>query len=129
MPDSLITADWVAKAQADLRSARVLRAASPPLLEQAVNHAAQAAEKILKALLIKYGVPYRSFRHDVPALLTEASAIEPSLAAFASRLANFNSYNVETRYPIHSPFTITEAETDDAISTVQDLIAALSALL
>ena len=129
MPDSTIPADWMAKAQADLRSARVLRAASPPLLEQAVNHAAQAAEKMLKALLIKYGVPYRSFRHDVPALLIEASAIEPSLTAFAPRLVDFDIYNVETRYPISSPVTVTEAETDDAISTVQDLIAALSALL
>jgi len=59
MPDSVIPAEWMAKAQADLRSARVLRSASPPLLEQAVYLAAQAAEKSLKALLIKHGVPYR----------------------------------------------------------------------
>ncbi|NOT64375.1 MAG: HEPN domain-containing protein [Acidobacteria bacterium] len=129
MPDSAIPADWMAKAQADLRSARVLRSASPPLLEQAIYLAAQAAEKMLKALLIKYGVPYRSFRHDVPAVLTEACAIEPSLSAFDLRLANFNAYNVETRYPISSPLTITEAEVDEAISTVQDLNAAISALL
>ena len=129
MPDSVIAADWVAKAQADLRSACVLRAASPPLLEQAIYLAAQAAEKALKALLIKYGVPYRSFRHDVPAVLTEACAIEPSLSAFDPRLANFNTYNVETRYPISTPFTLTAAEVDEAISTVQDLIVALSALL
>ena len=129
MPDSIITADWIAKAQADLRSARVLRAASPPLLEQAIYLTAQAAEKSLKALLIKHGVPYRSFRHDVSALLKATSAIEPSLSAFAPRLANFNAYNVETRYPISMPLTMTEAEVDEAISTVQDLSAALSALL
>jgi HEPN domain-containing protein len=76
MPDSVIPAEWIAKAQRDLLSARVLRSASPPLLEEAINFAAQAAEKALKALLIKYGVPYRSFRHDVPALLIEAIAIE-----------------------------------------------------
>ncbi len=62
-------------------------------------------------------------------MLTEACAIEPSLSAFDPRLANFNAYNVETRYPISSPFTITEAEVDEAIATVQDLIAALAALL
>ncbi|MCG3160435.1 MAG: hypothetical protein JMDDDDMK_01504 [Acidobacteria bacterium] len=129
MPDSIIPAEWVAKAQADLRSAGVLRSASPPLLEQAVYFAAQSAEKSLKALLIKHGVPYRSFRHDVLGLLTEASAIEPVLSAFELRLANFNSFNVETRYPISSPFTVTEAEIDDAISTAQELIAAISALV
>ena len=129
MPDSIIPADWIAKAQRDLRSARVLRSASPPLLEEAVYFAAQAAEKALKALLIKYGVPYRFFRHDVPALLIEAIAIEPSLTAFAPRLADFDTYNVEMRYPTPSPLTITEAEVDEAISTVQDLSAAISALL
>ena len=50
MPDSIIPGDWVAKAQADLRSARVLRSASPPLLEQAIHLAAQAAEKIWIAI-------------------------------------------------------------------------------
>jgi HEPN domain-containing protein len=129
MPDSVIPAEWVAKAQRDLLSARVLRSASPPMLEEAVNFAAQAAEKSLKALLIKYGVPYRSFRHDVPALLIEAVAIEPSLAAFDPRLEDFDTYNVETRYPISPPFTVTEAEADEAITTAQDLIAAISAMI
>ncbi len=129
MPDSVIPAEWVAKAQADLRSARVLRVASPPLLEPAIYHAAQAAEKILKALLIKHGVPYRSFRHDVPALLKATSAIETSLSVFAPRLTNFDTYNVETRYPISQPSTLTEAEVDDAIATVQDLIAAILPLI
>ncbi|MGH9839537.1 MAG: HEPN domain-containing protein [Blastocatellia bacterium] len=129
MPDSVIPAEWVAKAQRDLLSARVLRSASPPLLEEAVNFAAQAAEKVLKALLIKYGVSYRSFRHDVPALMIEAIAIEPNLTAFAPRLEDFDTYSVETRYPISPPFTATEAEVDDAIATAQDLIAAISALI
>jgi HEPN domain-containing protein len=129
MPDSVIPAEWVAKAQADLRSARVLRSASPPLLEPAIYHAAQAAEKMLKALLIKHSVPYRSFRHDVTGLLTEAIAIEASLTAFDPRLANFNTYNVETRYPISSPFTVTEAEVDEALATAQDLIVVISPLI
>lgn len=129
MPDSVIPAEWMAKAQADLRSARVLRSASPPLLEQAVYFAAQAAEKSLKALLIKHGVSYRSFRHDVPALLTEASNVENSLSAFDMRLANFGAYNVEARYPISPAFTVTEAEVDEAISASQDLVAAISPLI
>ncbi len=104
----------------------MLRAASPPLFEQAIHLAAQAAEKALKALLIKHGVPYRSLRHDVAALLTEASAIETSLSAFDQRLANFSAYNVETRYPISSPFTVTETEVDEAILAAEDLILAIA---
>jgi hypothetical protein len=41
MPDSVIPAEWIAKAQRDLLSARVLRSVSPPLLEPAIYHAAQ----------------------------------------------------------------------------------------
>ena len=129
MPDSIVPADWMAKAQADLRAAGVLRLAAPPLLEQAVYMAAQAAEKALKALLIKHGVPYRVYGHDVPSLMKAASAIEPSLSTFAPRLANFSTYNVETRYPIFQPFTVTEAQVDKAIAVTQELMAALSALV
>jgi len=126
MPDSTIPADWLAQARVDLQSARVLRSASPSLLERAVYLAAQAAEKTLKALLIKHGVPYRSFRHDIPGLLKAASAIETSLSAFAPRLANFATYSVETRYPTSPHFTVTEAQVDEAISAAEDLILTIA---
>ena len=129
MQDSAIPAEWITKAQTDLRSACVLRSASPPLLEQAIYFAAQAAEKVLKALLIKHSVPYRSFRHDITALLKACKTIETGLSAFDLRLAQFNSFNVETRYPISQSFTVTEAEVDEAIATMQDLITVISALI
>jgi hypothetical protein len=46
-----------------------------------------------------------------------------------ARLANFNIYNLETRYPISGPLTVPETEVDEAISTVQDLIAAIVLLI
>lgn len=129
MPDSIIPAEWVARAQRDLLCARVLRSATSPLLEETAYFAAQAAEKALKAVLIKHSVSYRSFRHDVPALLVEAIAIEPSLTAFTPKLEGFDTYNVEARYPISHPFTTTEAQADEAIAVAEDLIAAISALI
>ncbi len=126
MPDSTIPADWLAQARVDLQSARVLRAASPPLLKPAVYSAAQAAEKALKALLIKHGVSYLSFRHDIPALLTKAAAIEISLSAFKPRLANFDYYSMRSRYPSFPPFTVTEAEVDDVILAAEELILAIA---
>lgn len=129
MPDSAIPTEWLAQAQRDLQSARVLRTASPPLLETAIYHAAQAAEKALKALLIKHGAPYRQLHHDIPALLTEAIAIEPSLSAFTTRLADFDYYSVESRYPGYPPFTVTEIEVDEAVLVAQDLIRAISLLI
>ena len=45
------TRAWLSKAEADLRGATVDLAADPPLLEDALFHCQQAAEKALKAFL------------------------------------------------------------------------------
>jgi HEPN domain-containing protein len=129
MPDSAIPLEWLVQARRDLESSRVLRSASPPLLETAIYHAAQAAEKAIKALLVKQGVSYRQLHHDIPALLTEAVTIEPSLSAFTVRLADFDYYSVESRYPGYPPFTVTETEVDEAIITSEELLKVISALI
>jgi HEPN domain-containing protein len=116
MPDSAIPLEWLVQARRDLESPRVLRAAAPPLLETAIYHAAQAAEKALKALLVKQGVSYRQLHHDITVLLTEAVTFEPSLSAFTVRLSDFEYYIVESRYPGYPPFTVTETEDKDALS-------------
>jgi HEPN domain-containing protein len=90
VPDSAIPLEWLVQAKRDLESARVLRSASPSLLEPAIYHAAQSTEKALKALLIKHGVSYRQLHHDIPALLTETITIEPGLSIFTIRLARIS---------------------------------------
>lgn len=129
MPDSAIPLEWLFQARRDLTAAFVLRAASPPLLEPAIYHAAQAAEKALKALLVKKNIPYRQYHHDIPALLTEAMVIEPSFAAFKIRLSDFDYYSVESRYPGYPPFSVTETEVDEAISATEDLLKQVSSLI
>ncbi len=47
MPDSAIPLEWLVQARRDLESSRVLRAASPPLLETAIYHAAQSATALI----------------------------------------------------------------------------------
>ena len=41
--------DWMTRASHDLRSARILSAADDPLLDIAIYHCQQAAEKSIKA--------------------------------------------------------------------------------
>lgn len=43
---------WMIKAQRDLASARVLAASDPPLLDTAMYHCQQAAEKAVKGYLV-----------------------------------------------------------------------------
>lgn len=43
---------WLIKAQRDLASARVLMETTPPLLDTAIYHCQQAAEKAVKGYLV-----------------------------------------------------------------------------
>ena len=44
--------NWLTKAQHDLASARVLAESTPPLLDTAIYHCQQAAEKAIKGYLV-----------------------------------------------------------------------------
>lgn len=47
---------WFAKAESDLRSARILLQADPPVTEAAALHCQQAAEKYLKGVIAYHAV-------------------------------------------------------------------------
>ena len=49
--------DWLAKAENDLASAKVLGSAPSPLLDTAIYHCQQAGEKALKSVLARKGKP------------------------------------------------------------------------
>jgi HEPN domain-containing protein len=51
---------WLAKADEDLRAARVLIDVREPLLETAIFHCQQAAEKAFKAFLVWHDCPIPS---------------------------------------------------------------------
>jgi hypothetical protein len=53
------TRSWLAKATGDLRAADHDLTATPPLLEDAVFHVQQAAEKTLKGFLTEYAWKFR----------------------------------------------------------------------
>ncbi len=63
--------NWVSKAQHDLASARVLSKADPPLLDTAIYHCQQAAEKAMKAFLVFCDEEFGKI-HDVEALIQSA---------------------------------------------------------
>ena len=50
---------WLRKADDDLRGAQVDLAAAPPLVEDALFHCQQAAEKAMKAFLTAHDVTFR----------------------------------------------------------------------
>lgn len=69
---------WLRKADDDLRSAQVDLAAAPPLVEDALFHGQQAAEKAMKASLTAHDVTFRK-THDLDELAAACGAIDASL--------------------------------------------------
>jgi len=99
--------EWLAKAEEDWRSAKVLLSDAAPLVTPALFHMQQSAEKMLKAFLIKNGIPFER-RHDLSYLLHLAG--EHTLQAHARLLNELNPFAVEIRYPGDLPsFSTQEA--------------------
>ena len=94
-----ITLEWVAKAEADFRSAqREVRVAHLPNHDLVCFLSQQCAEKYLKARLVEAGVDFPKI-HNLIALLKLVAPVEPHLTKLQPELAALNPYGVEFRYP------------------------------
>ena len=62
---------WLTKAQHDLASARVLASSDPPLLDTAIYHCQQAAEKAVKGYLVFCDQEIERV-HDIEVLIRSA---------------------------------------------------------
>ena len=89
---------WVVSAENDLTTGRAALAATMPSYETASFHAQQAAEKAIKALLVKNQVEFAK-THDIGALLALAEPVAPGIARALGRAEVLSRRAVETRYP------------------------------
>jgi HEPN domain-containing protein len=91
---------WLAKAEQDLAVAAALAEAPDPFWDIVVFHAQQAAEKFLKAFLVRNGQrPPKS--HDLSKLLDLCCRFEPQLGAFMNDCEFLSPMAVVSRYPGH----------------------------
>lgn len=79
-PDKAATVrGWLSKAANDLRGARIDLEADPPLIEDALFHCQQAAEKSLKALLTSHDSSFKK-THDLDELGSACLALDAGLS-------------------------------------------------
>jgi HEPN domain-containing protein len=90
--------DWLRKAEGDLNAAELLLTVDQEDYFAAAFHAQQAAEKFLKALLVRHQVPFPK-THDIEHLLRLVSPAEPSLAQELPSAHILTPFGVEFRYP------------------------------
>lgn len=89
---------WMIKAFHDLRSARRLYTDEPPLLDTAVYHCQQAAEKSLKAFLALHEVAL-SKTHLLPPLLDQCLAHDSDFESLRDAAEILTPFATAFRYP------------------------------
>ena len=89
---------WWKVAAEDRRVALACLAMDPPSLGNAAYHCQQAAEKLMKGLLVAAGFGFRKV-HDLDELASVAVPLYPALADDLDRCRPFTSWATEYRYP------------------------------
>lgn len=118
---------WLAVVERDLKAARNCLFGPEPTGEAAAYHCQQAAEKLVKAVLVSAGInaPYS---HDIRVLV---GLLPPSpLTAMLAPLARFTPYATAYRYPVDDPLGLPPPPSIDEIAGwVGEIEAALEELL
>ncbi len=114
---------WLTKAQHDLASAKKLAGPPDPLLDTALYHCQQAAEKAVKGLLLLHDQNFEK-THDITDLLRLATPYAPELNAFLVLGELLTPYAVKFRYPgaVSEP---QRTEYDQAQEAAEKLLAAV----
>ena len=90
--------DWLTRASHDLQAARILAAGENPLLDTAIYHCQQAAEKAAKGWLQSQDDPFPK-THDIEDLVAQAARLHGDFDQFAKAAAVLTPYVSAFRYP------------------------------
>jgi HEPN domain-containing protein len=90
---------WLARADEDLRAVRLCLDARPPVLGVAAYHCQQAAEKLIKGLLVLAAIPFRK-THDLDELSHLAVPAYPDVEPLLAHLRVRTYWGFAFRYPM-----------------------------
>jgi HEPN domain-containing protein len=118
---------WLIKAKHDLESAYRLADGDDPLLDTAIYHCQQAAEKAIKGFLVFRGQQFGK-THDIRILIEQAEKDEPGFALWQEAAARLTPYAAAFRYPgdVISP---DKEEYALALQAAENLVAYIHSLL
>lgn len=106
---------WLAKAEEDLFVSGVILEAEMASYGTAGFHAQQAAEKALKALLVRHQVEFRR-THELQELLALAEPVAAGIHARLAAAETLTTYAVDARYPGPQPLDKDEAARQVAVA-------------
>jgi HEPN domain-containing protein len=118
---------WLIKAEHDLISAHVLAAHKPPLLDTAVYHCQQAAEKALKGFLVFCDQEFERI-HDLEVLIRAAMPYAAGFEKWLDVGRRLTPYATMFRYPGFAAEP-TRAQFKQAIAAAEGLFDFVLSLL
>jgi HEPN domain-containing protein len=121
------TRAWFKKAAHDIRMAELALRDAPAMTDQAVYHAQQSAEKVMKGLLTWHEQIFRK-THNLVELGEVCARLLPDLEPLLRRAAGLSDYAWQYRYPGDLDEPNTE-EAEDALNLARETIAAILAVL
>src|SRR5665213_770818 len=89
---------WLFKAKRDLASAQRLADKSAPLLDTAIYHCQQAAEKAVKGFLVYQDSRFQK-THDLALLILDANRFTTDFASLGDAADRLTRYATVYRYP------------------------------
>lgn len=116
--------DWVVRAWLDFRAAERLLADDSDLAEPALYHCQQAAEKILKAFLVRQSQPFAR-THNLVALLGLCTAVDSEFSTLEDAAKALTPYAEVFRYPNEIAEPTTD-EIEDALQFMRQLFSFVS---
>ncbi len=90
--------NWLSKGKHDLDTAKILSESESSLLDTAIYHCQQAAEKAIKGFLTFHDIRFEK-THDILSLLTLALPKSETLSAYLDIGNELTPYASEFRYP------------------------------
>jgi HEPN domain-containing protein len=99
---------WLTKAEEDLAAARLILGGSLSSWDTSSFHSQQAAEKAIKAVLVRHQINFPK-SHDIGELLQLAEPCAPGISADLADAQILTPYAVDTRYPGTEPVSKAEA--------------------
>ena len=118
---------WFQKAANDLRGADLDLAADPPLIEDALFHCQQAAEKAMKGFLTAHERVFRK-THDLDELGRACESVNATLSPLLGPARGLTVFAWEFRYPGETTVPSVE-EGRDALTTARAVYETLLACL
>ena len=110
---------WLGKAQQDLRAAKVLLSGELEDFDPVGFHAQQAAEKLIKAVLVRHQIEFPK-THDLARLRKLLAQVDRALAGSLAPLDALTPFGVEFRYP-GSAQIVTHDQGSQLLQLAEDL--------